>query len=103
MGIPSRADWLISTYGMYDIVADKESLIKHYVLNMLAQTVEMFEYDGLPETIPEKEVELIQQITGNCTWAEVDGKLYVFKVMGTSENAITSESINNAISSADIA
>ncbi len=31
-----------------------------------------------------------------------DGKLYVFKVMGSSENSITSESINNAISSADI-
>ena len=31
-----------------------------------------------------------------------DGKLYVFKVMGQSENSITSESINNAISSADI-
>ena len=31
-----------------------------------------------------------------------DGKLYVFKIMGSSENSITSESINDAISSADI-
>lgn len=78
MGIPSRADWLLKECGIKDIVSDKESLIKHYVLWMLSQTVEMFEYGNLPESIPEKEIELFHQINGSCIWKEVNGKKYVF-------------------------
>jgi hypothetical protein len=32
-----------------------------------------------------------------------DGKLYVFKITGGAENSLTSQDIENAISSADIA
>ena len=74
--VPSRAEWL---FGLdTDIVKDKNALINHYVKSMLAQTVEMFEYGNLPETIPQKELEILHQINGFAIWKNVNGKLYVF-------------------------
>ena len=77
-GIPSRADWLFGkTFGI-DIVKDKDALIQSYARYMLGNTLEMFEYDGLPETIPQKELEILHQINSFAVWKEVNGKLYVF-------------------------
>lgn len=77
-GIPSRADWLFGkTFGV-DIINDKNALIQSYVRYMLINTLEIFEYDGLPETIPQKELEILHQINGFAIWKNVNGKLYVF-------------------------
>ena len=45
---------------------------------MLAKTLSMFEYTGLPETIPAKELEKILQLKGFAFITEVSGKLYAF-------------------------
>ena len=75
--IPNRADWLFGL-GSSDILSDKKKLRESYMRYMLSQTVEMFEYDGLPETIPQKELEILHQLNGFAIWKEVNGKLYVF-------------------------
>ena len=76
--IPSRSDWLFGgTFGV-DIVKNKSELIRSYSVYMLNNTLQMFEYDGLPETVPQKELEILHQINGFAIWAKVNGKLYVF-------------------------
>lgn len=48
------------------------------VLNdlMLAKTLSMFEYSGLPDTLPAKELEKLMQVNGMAFVAKVNGKLY---------------------------
>lgn len=75
--IPNRHQWSFDDE-LDDILLNKQTLAKGYIQYMLAQTLEMFEYGGLPETIPQKEVEKLHQMNASCIWAEVDGKLYVF-------------------------
>ena len=76
--IPNRADWLFGECLGKDILCDKKELIKSYVMQMLGNTVEMFKYNGLPESIPAKEIEILHQINGSCVWKKVNDKLYVF-------------------------
>ncbi len=76
--IPSRSDWLFGDLLGNDILSDKSNLVKSYIRYMLNQTLEMFEYSGLPETIPQKEIEILHQINASCIWKKVDDKLYVF-------------------------
>lgn len=45
---------------------------------MLAKTVSMFEWQGLPETIPTAEIERLLQISGYAFITKVDGELYAF-------------------------
>lgn len=75
--IPNRSNWLFDdTWN--DILSDKDALRKSYIRYMLMNTLEIFEYTGLPETIPQKEVEILHQVNASCIWAKVDDKLYVF-------------------------
>lgn len=57
---------------------NKDIGVKQYVSYMLSRTQSMFRYDGLPETIPSRMLELYLQSNGNCVVSEVDGKLYAF-------------------------
>ena len=75
--IPNRSDWLFGC-GSDDILLDKSKLRESYIRYMLSQTVEMFEYGGLPETIPSKELEILHQINTFAVWKKVKDKLYVF-------------------------
>ncbi len=75
--IPNRANWLIGCDENIDKL-DKQKLINHYVKWMLEQTIQMFEYVNLPETIPQKELEILHQLNGYAIWCEVKGKKYVF-------------------------
>ena len=43
---------------------------------MFAKTLSMFEYQGLPETIPQRELERLLQTNGYAFITEVDGELY---------------------------
>lgn len=45
---------------------------------MLAKTLGMFNYSGLPETIPQRELERLLQVKGYAFITEVDGNLYAF-------------------------
>ncbi len=57
---------------------DKDRGVRQYVSYMLSRTQSMFRYEGLPETIPSRMLELYLQSNGNCVVSEVDGKLYAF-------------------------
>ena len=62
----------------YNILKDKDKLVDQYIHYMLDRTQMIFKYNNLPDTIPQREIELILQVNGHCTIAEKDGKLYVF-------------------------
>ena len=62
-----------------DEVVNKEKAIGHFVLAMLNKTNNIFQYTGLPKTIPSKFLELYLQTGGNCFVTEVDNKLYAFQ------------------------
>lgn len=55
---------------------DKTSAIKYYVRYMLNRSQSMFEYTGLPDTIPQREIELMLQVNGHAAIVPVDGKFY---------------------------
>lgn len=57
---------------------DKDYNISIHVKYMLDRTQSMFEYLGLPETIPRKFLELYLQTNGHCCIAEHKGGLYAF-------------------------
>lgn len=59
-----------------DILKDKETLARTYVSYMLSRTQKMFKYEGLPESIPQKELERLLQINGSVTIARVKGGKY---------------------------
>ena len=75
--VPSRSDWLFGDIGT-DILQDKNALVKSYIKYMLMQTLQIFEYGNLPESIPQKEIEILHQIGGFAVWKKVKEKLYVF-------------------------
>lgn len=57
-------------------VRDKDTAVTEFMANTLAKTQSMFEYDGLPDSIPQKELERLLQTTGNAFVTSVDGVLY---------------------------
>lgn len=65
----------METKKLYDH-RNKEFNIKRDVGYMLSKTISMFEYSGLPETIPARELEKMLQSNGYAFIAEHDGKLY---------------------------
>lgn len=57
-------------------ILDKRRSIYNYVMLMFDRTNQMFEYSGLPETIPAYMLELYLQINGHVCITKVNGKLY---------------------------
>ncbi|MBR4447543.1 PsbP-related protein [Methanobrevibacter sp.] len=97
------------TIEFYNITSDAKSL-KDITQQRISHAQKQGDYVELVETITldgrNSSNMLLENADGDYTrYVSMfsDGKLYVFKVMGSSENSITSESINSAISSADIA
>lgn len=67
-------------YSLYQSqIKDKDTAVTEYIANTLAKTQSMFAYDGLPETIPQKELERMLQTCGNCFITEVNGDLYALQ------------------------
>lgn len=58
--------------------SDKESSVDYYIRHWLNRTQSMFKYNGLPDTIPQRNLELILQSCGYAIISEVEGKLYAF-------------------------
>lgn len=70
-----RGDW-----GSVDCtcdILDKGYSILHYVRTMFNRTNQMFEYNGLPDTIPVDILELFLQTNGHVCFTEIEGNLYV--------------------------
>lgn len=60
-------------------VKDKENAAFLQCLYMFDRTQEMFRYEGLPDSIPKRELEMILQLNGNAVFYEHNGKLYAFR------------------------
>ena len=71
-----RNSWIFGKCN--NIINDKEALKKQIISQMLNKTITIFKYGNLPETITDKDIEIITQVNGYSIWKEVDGKLYVF-------------------------
>lgn len=57
---------------------DKARCTNQHVSYMLNRTQSMFKWNGLPKTIPQRNLELMLQMHGNIGVASVDGLLYAF-------------------------
>ena len=57
-------------------VKNKDTAVRTFVERTLCMTSKMFEYDGLPDTIPPVELEKLLQNNGNVGIAKVNGELY---------------------------
>lgn len=77
--IRPRDNWNLigSVYTKY-MLENKNDLISYHINMALAKTLKMFEYKGLPETIPHRELERILQLNSFAYWLEKDGEIYVF-------------------------
>lgn len=62
-------------YKLYDF-KNKEKTVNHIMKYMLIRTMQMFEYDGLPDTLHARTIELNAQTTGGVGIIEHNGKLY---------------------------
>ena len=66
-------------YLMYqEEIKNKDKSVNGYIRKMLAITQAMFVYKGLPETLPQNNLENLLQTNGNVFVTEVDGKMYAF-------------------------
>lgn len=61
----------------YDF-ADKSVCTRQHIAYMLNRTQTMFQWYGLPDTIPERSLELFLQTNGNVCFYEHNGELYIF-------------------------
>lgn len=77
--VPNRWQWSFDHYGVTDggILKNKDLLTRSYILYMLSRTQRIFHYEGLPATIPQRNLEQIVQIGGIAIIMKgSDGKLY---------------------------
>lgn len=57
---------------------DKETNVADYVRYSINRALAMFRYEGLPDTIPQVELEKLLIMNGFAIWAKVNGELYAF-------------------------
>lgn len=69
---------LFPTFAIKAAEVSKEDLVNNYIRYMLVRTQSMFEYKGLPDTLPAKWLEFYLQTNGNAFITKVDGNLYAF-------------------------
>lgn len=63
--------------GLYEF-DKKEECMRNYIVYMLDRTQRMFEYKGLPDTIPARMLEFQLQVNGFTCIAEHEGELYAY-------------------------
>ena len=67
-------------YNLYQTqIKDKDTALDTFFQRVLCMTSKMFEYTGLPDTIPQVELEKILQTSGNVGIADVNGELYALQ------------------------
>lgn len=57
---------------------DKETNVADYVRYSINRALAMFRYEGLPDTIPQVELEKLLIMNGFAIWAKINGELYAF-------------------------
>lgn len=70
-------DGILPKAGLYDFT-EKEENVSNTLCDMLNRTSSMFRWTGLPDTIPQRILELFLQINGNVCFYEHENNLYVF-------------------------
>lgn len=75
--VSSRNEWIFGQ--IRNPLEDKQYMLHNYILQMLNKTTRIFKYNNLPETIPQKDLEILLQVNGSATITEVNGKLYAFR------------------------
>lgn len=70
-------DSILSGNCEYDF-ADKQRIIANHIEYMLNRTQSMFRWSGLPDTIPQRSLELMLQCGGCVAFYSVKGELYAF-------------------------
>lgn len=68
---------LLSNKDIYDFT-DKKQCVNTYVRYMINRTQSMFKWNNLPESIPERILELYLQTNGNVCFYKHNDNLYVF-------------------------
>lgn len=76
--VPNRSDWSVVGDAVKFESLTKEKLFNLYVKKTLLKTQKMFDYEGLPKTLPKRYVELILQTWGYLILKQVDGEWYGF-------------------------
>lgn len=66
-------------YPNFDDPKTKEKIYNQYLAYMFDKLMPMFDYDGLPDSIPKRDLELIITRYGHATIAKADGDLYAFR------------------------
>lgn len=57
---------------------DKRVRTDYHIFQMLNRTQSMFKWEGLPDSIPQRNLEIMLQCNGNVCIYEYEGKLYAF-------------------------
>lgn len=60
-------------------LTDKQGLLSQFKRDQLNKSLTMFQWDGLPDTLPSVELEKFLQINGYAIIAKVKGNLYAFE------------------------
>lgn len=60
-------------------LTDKQGLLSQFKRDQLNKSLTMFQWDGLPDTLPSVELEKFLQINGYAIIAKVDDNLYAFE------------------------
>lgn len=74
--VPKNADWVFDYAN--PLLKNKKELIEQYIRYMLTRTQRIFKYTGLPDSIPQREIEMITQCNRFTIWKRVNDELYVF-------------------------
>ena len=72
-------EWLKDMDLTQCVVKNKPMQMKNYIRYMLARTQSMFKYEGLPESIPQRELEIQLQMFGHVGFFHYDGELQGLK------------------------
>lgn len=75
--IGNRNEWIFDS--IKNPLQDKQYMLKNTIIQMMNKSTSIFKYNNLPETIPQKDLEIILQVGGYAIITEVDGKLYAFR------------------------
>ena len=76
MGDIRKYNYGVDLASHYDY-KNKQKNLQHHVEYMLNRSNIMFEYKNLPDTIPERELEILLQTNGFGAFVKIDGDFYV--------------------------
>lgn len=76
----STQNYYIGKYinGLYD-VRNKDDVLSDHLCYMLIRALSMFKYNNLPDTIPQRTLELYLLINGYAGWYKYEDNLYILK------------------------